>query len=64
MDFAAWRVAVECDWRVLDVAPKELCSEQQAWTSGVWARVGVCGLGHAASSRVVFRVYKFTVLGI
>ena len=30
MDFSAWRVAVDCDWRVLDVAPKELCGEHEA----------------------------------
>ena len=30
MDLAAWRAAVDCDWRVLDVAPKELCAEHEA----------------------------------
>ena len=35
MDFAAWRVAVDCDWRVLDVAPKELYAEQEARLKGI-----------------------------
>ena len=34
MDLAAWRAAVECDWRVLDVAPKELCAEHEATRAG------------------------------
>ncbi|CAE7576440.1 unnamed protein product [Symbiodinium natans] len=35
MDFAAWRVAVDCDWRVLDVAPQELCMEREVMLSAV-----------------------------
>ncbi|CAE7218955.1 glpF [Symbiodinium sp. CCMP2456] len=35
MDLAAWRAAVECDWRVLDVAPKELCAEHEVMLSAV-----------------------------
>ena len=34
MDLAAWRDAVDCDWRVLDVAPKELCAEHEATSAG------------------------------
>eukprot|EP00913_Durusdinium_trenchii_P018865 g17727.t1 len=30
MDLAAWRTAVEADWRVLEVAPKELTAEKEA----------------------------------
>ncbi|CAK9100888.1 unnamed protein product [Durusdinium trenchii] len=41
MDLAAWRTAVEADWRVLEVAPKELTAEKEVMLKAV-GQAGHC----------------------